>query len=447
MSDRPNWAPDTWKRFEALYQPEYEDLDRYDRVLERIRGLPPLVMPAEVEELKQNLVAAGRGEAFVLQGGNCAETFSDCNSESIANKLRILLQMSLILRYGTRKPVVRIGRIAGQYAKPRTVATETIGGEELPTYRGDAVNSWEPTQSARRPDPQRLLDSYFHAASVLNHIRALLLAGFADLHHPFNWNVVTSGNCEAWAEYEGIVERILDAIDFMESIGGVRGEALGKVDFYTSHEGLLLGFEEAMTRKDEETGGFYDLSAHLPWIGARTIGPGSAHVEFFRGVRNPVGVKVGPDAGPEIVIPLLEALNPDNEEGRVVLITRLGAGRVEELLPSLVRSVVGMGMHVVWSCDPMHGNTVRTADGVKTRDFSVILDELTRTHRLLGIHGAHLGGVHFELTAQNVTECIGGAEDLTSADLNQKYQTYCDPRLNNSQSLQIAFQIARMLGV
>ena len=443
--DTMNWAPDSWRRRPAQQQPQYPDAPALERALEQIRGLPPLVAAGEIENLKRRLVAAGRGEAFILQGGNCAERFVDCREEAIANKLRILLQMSVILTYGVRKPVIRIGRIAGQYAKPRSSDFEMAGGQSLPSYRGDAVNSVEPDPQARVPDPSRLLSSYFHSATTLNHVRALIDGGFADLHHPYTWNLRSIEKSRNWPDYKDVLDRILDAIGFMESFGGARAEVLGRVDFFTSHEGLLLGYEEALTRCDADSGKHYNLGAHILWIGARTRQRDGAHVEYFRGIANPIGVKIDPSCGAGELAESIEALNPSNEEGRLTLITRLGAGRVETALPPLIRAVKQSGRAVVWSCDPMHGNTVTVEGGLKTRDFSVILDELTRTFHIHKEEGSHLAGVHFELTAEDVTECVGGAGELTREDLARRYETYCDPRLNDAQSLEMAFLIARLL--
>jgi 3-deoxy-7-phosphoheptulonate synthase len=440
-----DWKPDSWRTLEAFQQPDYEDPGRLVEVLDRLRGYPPIVVADEIEDLKERIAKAGRAEAFILQGGNCAERFLDCNHESIANKLRILLQMSVILTYGVRKPVVRIGRLAGQYAKPRTESFETIDGKRIFSYRGDAVHSVEATESARRPDPTRLLDSYFHSVATLNHVRALTVSGFADLHDPHNWDLASVKKSEKWIPYKQIVDRILDAIGFMESFGGVRSDALGRIDLFSSHEGLLLGYEEALTRFNEKSGRYYNQGAHMLWLGKRTRSIDCGHVEYFRGIANPIGVKIDADCPPDELRALIEALNPDDEEGRLTLITRLGAERVEEALPNLIRAAKKTGRHVVWSCDPMHGNTVKVNGGVKTRDFDVILKELETSFQIHCAEGSHLAGVHFELTAEDVTECVGGAMELTEADLSRKYETYCDPRLNSSQSLEMAFLIARLV--
>jgi len=355
------------------------------------------------------------------------------------------LQMSMILTYGARKPVLRLGRIAGQYAKPRSSDFETVGAGRLPSYRGDAVNGVEATPESRAPDPSRLMKSYFYSATTLNHIRSLIDGGFADLRHPELWDIQSMKRSKNWTDYLEIVERIRDAIQFMESFGGVHSEALGRVQYFTSHEGLLLGYEEALTRTDAVSGAHYNLGAHMVWIGVRTRAIEGAHVEYFRGIANPIGVKIDASCGAEELLALLDVLNPDNEEGRITLITRFGADKIVECLPPLIQTVKKDGRNAVWTCDPMHGNTTATESGLKTRDFSVILDELTSAFRIHKEQKSVLAGVHFELTALDVTECVGGAEDLTSADLDRHYETYCDPRLNNSQSLEMAFLIARLL--
>jgi 3-deoxy-7-phosphoheptulonate synthase len=439
------WSLDSWKEYPARQQPVYPDPYALSRDLEKVRSYPPVVGPGEIEGLKHRLAEAARGRAFVLQGGNCAERFLDCNAESIANQLKILLQMSVILTYGARRPVIRVGRIAGQYAKPRSQETELVDGVTLPTYRGDAVNAIEPELRGRTPDPSRLLSSYFHSVATLNHVRALIESGFADLRKPYNWNLQSMQRGRNWDEYRVVVDRILDAIHFMESFGGVRAEALGKADFFTSHEGLLLDYEAALTRYDQVSGLWYNTGTHMPWIGVRTSQLDGAHVEYFRGIANPIGIKIDAKSTPELLLGLLEALNPAGEEGKVTFITRMGAHRVEEALAPVVQAVTASGRPVAWSCDPMHGNTVTLPNGRKTRDFSVILDELTRTFRIHREHGSRLCGVHFELTPDDVTECVGGSTVVTNEDLERRYETYCDPRLNDSQSLEMAFLIARLM--
>jgi 3-deoxy-7-phosphoheptulonate synthase len=442
---RGMWHPDSWRKRPSAQQPNYSDAAALEHALERIRAFPPLVVPGEIEKLKECLREAGRGNAFILQAGNCAERFSDCNDRTILNQLKILLQMSVILTYGVRKAVVRIGRIAGQYAKPRSKEYETIKGARIPAYRGDSVNAPEPSLKARTPDPQRLLASYYHSAITLNHIRSLIDGGFADLHNPHNWDLETIGKSRNWSQYEDVVNRILDAIQFMESFDGARSSALGRIDFFTSHEGLLLNYEEALTRKAPTTQRTYNLGAHTLWIGNRTRDIKGAHVEYFRGLANPIGVKVGPDLGPDELVELIHALNPDNEEGRLTLITRMGLERIGDALPSLAKAVRRAKRHVIWSCDPMHGNTLLVNGGVKTRDFGVALEEVKQAFRIHRENRSRLAGVHFELTGEDVTECIGGGGELTSQDLADRYETACDPRLNYSQSLEMAFLIADLL--
>jgi len=404
------------------------------------------VAPGAVEHLKGLLAEAAQGRRFLLQGGDCAERFEECNEREIGDKLKIMLQMSVVLTHALRKPIVRVGRLAGQYAKPRSAETETVGGVSLPVYRGDMVNGFAATKEARTPDPERMLQAYFHAAATLNYLRALIEAGFADLHHPEHWDLGFFHASERHPEYEAIVERILDAISFMEACGSNLEAALGRIDFFTSHEALVLPYEEALTRLDEGTGQHYNLGAHMLWLGDRTRSLDGAHVEYLRGIANPIGVKVGPTCTPEELVRLVERLNPGNDWGRVTLITRLGADRVARLLPPLVGAIRAAGARVLWSCDPMHGNTIRTVGGVKTRDFEQILRELRETFAVHAACESHLGGVHFELTGDNVTECLGGARGLAEADLATKYVTYCDPRLNGEQSLEMAFLIAGCRG-
>jgi 3-deoxy-7-phosphoheptulonate synthase len=442
MSD---WTPRSWCAYPAEQQPVYPDPARLETVLARLAAVPPLVAPGAVERLQQLLAGAAQGRGFLLQGGDCAERFADCDARSIANKLKILLQMSVVLTYGLRQPIVRVGRLAGQYAKPRSAGVETVDGVQLPVYRGDLVNGFAATSEARAPDPERMLQAYFHAAATLNYVRALIEGGFADLHHPEHWNLGFIRESERHREYSGIVARILDAISFMEACGSALEAVLGRIDFFTSHEALVLPFEEALTRREETSGRYFNLGAHMLWLGDRTRSLDGAHVEYLRGIANPIGVKVGPTCAPEELVRLVRRLNPENLSGRVTLITRLGAERAGALLPPLVRAVQEAEdgpLAVLWSCDPMHGNTIRTVGGVKTRDFDQILGELRETFAVHKALGSRLGGVHFELTGEDVTECLGGARRLGEADLQTNYVTTCDPRLNEEQSLEIAFLIA-----
>ncbi|HEX9009607.1 MAG TPA: 3-deoxy-7-phosphoheptulonate synthase class II [Holophagaceae bacterium] len=439
------WNPHSWQRFTAEQQPAYPDPTALEGVLARLRRLPPLVVPEEVDRLRGLLAEAAAGRRFLLQGGDCAEQFKDCAPEAIEGKLRVLLQMSVALTHGGRKPVVRVGRIAGQFAKPRSKATEMIRGQELPSYRGDLVNALEATPEARRPDPARMLEAYFHAAATLNHLRALTAGGFADLHHPERWEL--PGGTGDVPEYRRTLDQVKESLDFLEALGGVQRDALERIDFFTSHEALLLPFEEALTRWVGEAGAYYNLGAHTLWVGERTRQLDGAHIEYLRGLRNPLGVKVGPSATPAHLAALLERLDPDREPGRITLITRFGAGRIREALPPLLAAVQATGRSVLWSCDPMHGNGVESARGLKTRDFDAILAELRQAFELHRAAGSHLGGVHFELTGEAVTECTGGTQRLSEVDLAKAYETGCDPRLNGAQSLEMAFLIAEMMKV
>jgi 3-deoxy-7-phosphoheptulonate synthase len=436
------WSPTSWQARTATQQPVYPDADAVARVVGHIARLPPLVTSWEIERLKAELARAARGESFVLQGGDCAESFDDCGPDTITAKLKILLQMSLVLVHATRKPVVRVGRIAGQYAKPRSADTESRGELTLPTYRGDLVNRSGFTTEDRTPDPDLMLRGYERAALTLNFIRALSDNGFADLHHPEYWNLGFVQHSDARKDYERIVEAIRDSIDFMEAIAGVQMADMRRVDFYTSHEGLALLYEQAQTRQVPRRPGYYNLSTHLPWIGMRTAAPDGAHVEYFRGIRNPVAVKIGPAMTDEWLGQLLEVLHPDDEPGRFTLIHRLGAGKVAEHLPRLIETVQRSGKTVLWMADPMHGNTETVAGGVKTRRFENILGELEQAFEIHRELGSVLGGVHFELTGEDVTECIGGARGLGELDLERAYRSRVDPRLNYEQALEMAMAVA-----
>lgn len=445
MSEVTGWAPDSWRARPAAQQVGYEDQAGLARVLTEMGQLPPLVTSWEVEALKAELARAARGEAFVLQGGDCAESFDDCRAEPIAAKLKILMQMSLVLVHATRKPVVRIGRIAGQYAKPRSTDSETRGEVTLPAYRGDIINRDGFTVAERAPDPTLMLRAYERAALTLNFIRALVAGGFADLHHPENWDVSFARGTPHAAQYERIVESIREALAFVSAITGVESEALRRVDVYTSHEALALPYEQAQTRTVPRRPGHYNLSTHFPWIGMRTAQLDGAHVEFHRGIKNPLGIKVGPAMTLDWLRGLLDALDPDHEPGRITLIARMGAAQVEAKLPPLVEAVRAAGRRVLWMCDPMHGNTETTAGGIKTRRFDNIVHELETSFSLHTALGSHLGGVHVELTGEDVTECIGGARGLAEIDLDRAYKSRVDPRLNYEQALEMAMRIARHL--
>jgi 3-deoxy-7-phosphoheptulonate synthase len=408
--------------------------------------LPPLVTSWEVEKLKAQLAEAQRGRAFLLQGGDCAESFEDCNSDAIAKKLKILLQVSVVLLYGLKKPVIRVGRMGGQYAKPRSTDTETIEGVTLPSYRGDIVNAVDFTTQARTPDPILMLRGYERAALTLNFVRALVDGGFADLHHPEYWDLEFVRHSPLAEEYRRIVGSIADSLDFFETISGQAVHETDRAQFYSSHEGLHLLYEQAQTRYLEHRGCTYDLSTHFPWIGMRTADLDGAHVEFFRGIANPIAVKVGPTMTPEWLQALIAILNPNDEPGRLTLIHRFGARRIEQHLPALIEAVRSSGALVLWSCDPMHGNTELTAEGVKTRRFDAIVEELDQAFRIHQELGSYLGGVHIELTGDDVTECTGGARGLTDADLARAYRSQVDPRLNREQALELAMRIAGRRG-
>jgi 3-deoxy-7-phosphoheptulonate synthase len=437
-----NWTPDSWRSKPASQQPKYEDPAELDHVLSHLSRLPPLVTSWEVVKLRERLATAQAGQAWVLQGGDCAESFSDCEAEAIASKLKLLLQMSLVLIFGSRQPVIRIGRIAGQYAKPRSSDTETKNDLTLPSYRGDLINHSEFTPEARRNDPQQLLRGYERAALTLNFIRALSEGGFADLHHPENWKLTFVSQRTEHQRYRDLCNSIGHALEFFDAILSQPVPDLQRVDFYTSHEALHLNYEHALTRKSVRDGLWYNMGTHLPWIGERTRSLDQAHIELLRGIENPIGVKVGPTATPEQVIELVRILNPENQPGRITLIHRIGSAKVDQLLPGLVEGVLKSKLNVLWICDPMHGNTVSAQTGHKTRRFDDVLAELRSAFAVHRSVGSRLGGVHLELTGENVTECVGGASGLSESDLHTAYNTTCDPRLNYEQSLEIAFAIA-----
>jgi len=440
-----NWAPDSWQRCAVEQMPDYPDPKRCEKIVANLSSLPPLVTSWEVEELKGQLAEAAAGRRFLLQGGDCSESFEDCEPSIIANKLKILLQMSLIMVVGSKKPVTRVGRIAGQYAKPRSSDLETRGAVRLPSYRGDLINKIGFTEEERTPDPERMLRGYERAALTLNFIRALVDGGFADLHHPEYWDLDFVAHSSHAEEYRRIVDSISDSLKFLETVAGTRVDYFETVDFFTSHEGLHLYYEQAQTRQVPHRRGWYDLSTHFPWMGNRTRSLNGAHVEFFRGIRNPVGVKIGPPISPEELLDLIEVLDPENEPGRLTFIHRFGADQIEEGLPPLVDAVRRKDKVVLWCCDPMHGNNERTDSGVKTRQFSRILQELEHAFRIHKEMGSVLGGVHFELSGENVTECTGGARGLTEKDLVRAYRSQVDPRLNYEQALETAMLMSRLM--
>ncbi len=437
------WAPETWRLREVEQQPMYADAAAHDAAIARIRKLPPLVSVGEIESLKGQLADAAEGHRFVLQGGDCTERFRDCAGLAVVSKLKILLQMSLVLTYGARRPVIRIGRIAGQFAKPRSQYSEEREGVSLPAYRGDNINDLEWSARARIPDPARLERGYFSAAATLNFVRALLEGGFASLRSPEHWKLDFIPDSGEHAGYREIADRIRDAIDYLESLSATT-DNFRRIEFFTSHEGLLLPLEEALTRQRTGDDRHYNLGAHFLWVGERTRHIDGAHVEYFRGIANPIGVKVGGTTTPESLLRLLDILDPSHEPGRLMLITRLGAGAIADTLPPLVRALKAAGRKPVWSCDPMHGNTT-VVDGTKTRAFEDIASELKSAFQIHRAEGSHLSGVHFELTGENVTECLGGVQNLSPADLRRSYETGCDPRLNYAQSMEIAFLISNIL--
>jgi 3-deoxy-7-phosphoheptulonate synthase len=437
----PMAALASWRGLPAAQQPDWPDPGRLQAVTGELAGLPPLVFAGECDVLRERLAAVARGEAFVLQGGDCAETFAGSTAEAVRAKLQTLLQMAVVLTYGASVPIIKIGRMAGQFAKPRSRPAEIRDGVELPAYRGDAINGFEFTAQARTPDPARLLHAYHCSAVTLNLCRAFATGGFADLHQVHAWNQDFVAQSPAGQRYERLAGEIDRALAFMRACGA-DPEELHAVEFYSSHEALLLDYEQALTRRDSLTGRPYDTSAHFVWVGERTRDLDGAHVEFASGIRNPVGVKIGPDAKPSDVLELIARLNPDREPGRVTLITRMGAGRVRTALPPLISAVIAEGIEVPWVCDPMHGNTFEAPSGHKTRRLRDVLDEVQgffEVHRSLGTHP---GGIHIEFTGDNVTECVGGSHEIAADDLHQRYETACDPRLNRSQALDLAFIVA-----
>lgn len=438
-----DWSPTSWSQYTYNQAAIYPDEAALASAVTQLSTLPPLVTSGEIQRLKKAIARAGHGQAFILQGGDCAESFEDCRSDVIANKLKILLQMSVVLLHGFQKPIIRIGRIAGQYAKPRSSDHETIDGITLPAYRGDLVNARPFDIHSRTPNPDLLLQGYSYSAMTLNFIRALIDGGFADWHHPQRWDLRFVKHSAEADEYLKMVCAIADSLDNLQS-KGEHGALLNTDDFFTSHEALHLHYEQALTRRLHD-GQWYALSTHLPWLGLRTGTLDSAHLEFLRGIQNPIGIKVGPDATSAWLIEILNRVNPNHEEGRVMLISRMGANHIETTLPPLIEAAKATAIPVTWICDPMHGNTEMTPDGLKTRHFDTILHELKQALTIHRAMGSHLGGVHFELTGENVTECIGGARGLKASDLKAAYHSLVDPRLNYEQSLEMAIQLSRHL--
>jgi 3-deoxy-7-phosphoheptulonate synthase len=441
-----DWAPDTWSSRTAIQQPHYDDSAALVETLDQLASMPPLVTSWEVLALKRMIAEAQEGKRFLLQGGDCAESFADCNNAVITNRLKVLLQMSLVLVYGLKMPVVRVGRFAGQYAKPRSTDSETRDGVTLPSYRGDIINGPEFNAQSRRPDPQRLLRAHASSAMTMNFVRALIDGGFADLHHPEYWDLAWVDHSPLAVEYRQMVSGIIDSLRFMETLAGESLESFSRVEFFTAHEALLLHYEQAQTRRVPRQWGWFNLATHFPWIGMRTAALDGAHVEYFRGIRNPIAIKIGPTMQRDHLLRLIDVLNPDDEPGRLTLVHRMGAGKIAEHLSPLLEAVRADGRRVLWICDPMHGNTESTANGYKTRRFDNIASELEQSFDMHAAAGTRLGGVHLELTGEDVTECTGGARGLADADLSRAYKSHVDPRLNYEQSLEIAMRIVNKSG-
>ena len=441
------WTPASWRSKKAIQMPNYPDLGALAQVEDRIQNFPPLVFAGEARNLKAKLAEVAAGDAFLLQGGDCAESFAEFHPDNIRDTFRVLLQMAIVLTFGAGCPVVKVGRMAGQFAKPRSADTETIDGVELPAYRGDMVNGMEFTPEARIPDPERLVQAFNQSAATLNLLRAFAQGGFADLHKVQRWNLSFVEDNPLGERYRDMSVRIQEALEFMAACGmnAQTTKQIRETSFFTSHEALLLNYEQAMTRVDSISGDWYDTSAHMLWIGERTRQLDGAHIEFLKGVKNPVGCKVGPSIEPDELIRLIDALNPENEAGRLTLITRMGSDKIGDVLPGLIRAVKREGRHVVWSCDPMHANTVKSSVGYKTRHVDAILQEVKAFFQVHKSEGSHAGGVHFEMTGQDVTECVGGGQEIKESNLSERYHTHCDPRLNATQALELAFLLAEQL--
>ncbi len=442
------WTPASWRGKPAKHMPEdYPDLAALTKAEQTLRAMPPLVFAGEARRLKSLLAEVSEGRAFLLQGGDCAESFKEFHADNIRDTFRLILQMAVVLTFAGGKPVVKVGRMAGQFAKPRSAPTETIGGVTLPSYRGDIINATEFTLEARTPDPQRLIQAYSQSAATLNLLRAFAGGGYADLHNVHRWTLGFVADSPQGALYREMAEKISETLAFMEAIGVTPESqpALHQVEFFTSHEALLLNLEEAMTRIDSTSGQWYDTSAHLVWIGERTRDLDGAHVEFFKGIKNPIGVKCGPTMEPDDLLRLTDALSPQNESGRLTLYGRFGFDKIEKRLPALLRATKAAGKSVVWAIDPMHGNTLTANNGYKTRPFDRILSEVKSFVEICKAEGVHPGGVHLEMTGQNVTECTGGARQVSEGDLADRYHTHCDPRLNGEQALELAFLVAEKL--
>ncbi len=442
-----NWTPDSWRKFPVVQVPDYADAKKLETVEKRLAGFPPLVFAGEARKLKRKLARVAEGRAFLLQGGDCAESFAEHSADNIRDFFRVFLQMSVVMTFAGGQPVVKVGRIAGQFAKPRSSPTEVIDGVEYPIYRGDIINAPEVSLEGRQPDPERQIMAYRQSAATLNLLRAFAHGGYANLEHVHKWTLGTLKDSPAFERYQELADRITEALGFMRACGINADTApqLRQTDFFTSHESLLLGYEQAMTRVDSTSGDWYATSGHMLWIGDRTRQPDHAHVEFCRGIKNPIGLKCGPSLKADELIRLIDILNPENEPGRLTLIARFGADKVEKHLPELIRAVKREGRVVVWSCDPMHGNTIKATSGYKTRPFEAIMTEVRRFMAIHQAEGTHAGGVHVEMTGKDVTECTGGLRALRDEDLNDRYHTFCDPRLNAAQALELSFLVAEEL--
>jgi len=443
----PQWHVNSWRNFPIKQQPQYPDKTQLNAVELELQKRAALVHPIEIRDLKKKLAKVTEGKAFLLQGGDCAESFAEFSEANLRSYFRVILQMTVALMYGAGKPVVKVGRIAGQFSKPRSDDFEKIGDITLPSYRGDMVNGIDFDALSRTPDPERLLRAHNQSASTLNYLRSLARGGYASLNNVNKWNQEFALESAQGKLFKDLISRINESLGFMQAFG-LKLEDIGQIheaEFFSSHEGLLLNYEEALTRLDEETGEYYNCSAHMLWIGDRTRDLNEAHVEFMRGIQNPIGMKVGPAANPDILLKILDTLNPTNEAGKITLITRMGSEKVSELLPPILRAVKKEGRNVIWSCDPMHGNTVKSPNGYKTRPFNKVLSEVRSVFEIHKAEGTYAGGIHIEMTGQDVTECVGGAQAISEVNLKDRYHTHCDPRLNASQSIELAFLLAEEL--
>ena len=438
------WQLDSWKKYKAKHIPDYKDPEHLNRVLETLKGFPPLVFAGEVRSLSNSLAEVAEGNSFLLQGGDCAESFSEFHADNIRDTFRVILQMAIILTSGTNLPIVKVGRMAGQFAKPRSSPTEQNNGQELESYKGDIINGIEFDETVRKPDPDRMLKAYSQAASTLNLLRAFADGGYADLRFVNSWNMGFLKSGSEYERYRKLANKIQESLNFMDALGVTTDNTpqLRKTDYYTCHEALLLPYEEALTRIDSTSGDIYDTSAHFVWIGDRTRFENSAHVEFCKGIKNPIGIKCGPSTDHDDLIKIIDKINPDNTAGRITLLARYGNDKVDNLLPKLIKRITDEGRIVVWSCDPMHGNTIKSSNGTKTRPFNEILSEVKKNIQLHNSLGSWFGGIHLEMTGQNVTECTGGIDEISESDLKDRYHTHCDPRLNANQAIELAFLIA-----